>query len=159
MLKPLIFSLWLLFHPVHVTLTSIDYIPKLESYKVFVKMYFDDFLNDCRLTGVYIDEGDFSVDNSSTNRIVEKYLSEKLVIKENSKILKGKLLQSKLADNELSIDMEYAGFKRPKSITVQNLIMTHLYSDMSNMIIVRVNDFEKGVKMTSDMTQQIFNIK
>jgi hypothetical protein len=37
--------------------------------------------------------------------------------------------------------------------------MTGLYSDQSNMIIVRINDFEEGVKLTSDLTEQTFKIK
>jgi hypothetical protein len=38
------------------------------------------------------------------------------------------------------------------------LIMTSLYNDQSNMIIVRVNDFEEGVKLTSEKTEQSFKI-
>jgi hypothetical protein len=35
MLKTLFFSIWFLFHPVHVTLTSIDYMPETDSFNVF----------------------------------------------------------------------------------------------------------------------------
>jgi hypothetical protein len=37
--------------------------------------------------------------------------------------------------------------------------MTDLHSDQANMIIVRVNDFEEGVKLTPDMTEKTFNMK
>lgn len=37
--------------------------------------------------------------------------------------------------------------------------MTSLYNDMSNMILVKINDFEEGVKLTSDITEQTFNVK
>lgn len=30
---------------------------------------------------------------------------------------------------------------------------------MSNMILVKINDFEEGVKLTSDITEQTFKIK
>jgi len=30
---------------------------------------------------------------------------------------------------------------------------------MSNMIIVRINNFEEGFKLTSEMTEQTFKIK
>jgi hypothetical protein len=37
--------------------------------------------------------------------------------------------------------------------------MTGLYGDQANMIIVRADNFEEGVKLTSDITEQTFNIK
>jgi len=36
--------------------------------------------------------------------------------------------------------------------------MTSLYEDQSNMIIVRVKDFEEGIKLTSDKTEETFRI-
>jgi hypothetical protein len=159
MFKILLLSIWFSFHPVHVTLTSIDYIPEMYSFNVFVQMYFDDFLRDCKIN----DDGNqikfFSDNNSSSKDIMEKYLLEKVIIKVNEKQLSGKLQDMKLADNEISMNIEYAKSKKPKTIKVQNLIMTGLYGDQSNMVIVRVNDFEEGAKLTSDITELTFNIK
>lgn len=159
MFKTLFFSIWLLFHPVHVTLTSIDYVPEMDSFKVFVRMYFDDFLRDNKLNGKEIQNKDFSIDNSSSRDVMEKYLGEKIIIKVNEKQLSGKLRDIKLADNEISMNLEYNAGKKPKTITVKNLIMTGLYSDQSNMIIVKISDFEEGVKLTADKTEQTFKIK
>jgi hypothetical protein len=159
MFKTLFFSIWLLFHPVHVTLTSIDYIPEMDSFKVFVRMYFDDFLRDYKLNGGDIQKEGFSGDNSSSRAVMEKYLGEKIIIKVNEKQLSGKLQDMKLADNEISMNLEYSTVKKPKTITVKNFIMTGLYGDQSNMIIVSINDFEEGVKLTSDKTEQTFKIK
>ena len=122
-------------------------------------MYFDDFLRDNKLDGTEIHNKDFSTDNSASVNIMEKYLAEKVIIKVNEKQLAGKLQNMNLADNEISMNLEYSTVKKPKTVSVKNLIMTQLYSDMSNMIIVRINDFEEGVKLTSDITEQTFNIK
>ena len=51
MLRTFFFQFGFFFHPVHVTLTSIDYVPEIDSFKVFVRMYFDDFLRDYKLDG------------------------------------------------------------------------------------------------------------
>ena len=59
-----------------------------------------------------------------------------------------------LADNEISMNLEYDN-KKPRTVSVKSLIMTRLYNDMSNMILVKINDFEEGVKLTSDMTEQL----
>lgn len=153
------FSIWFLFHPVHVTFTSIDYVPDMNSFKVFIRMYFDDFQRDCKLNGVEIQDTGFSADNASSKTVIERYLNEVMMISANTKQLSGKLLDMNLADNEISMNMEYSAGKKLKVLTVKNLILTGLYSDQSNMIIVKINDFEEGFKLTSDKMEQTFNLK
>lgn len=159
MVKTLFFSIWFLFHPVHVTITSIDYVPEINSFKVFVRMYFDDFVRDYQLNGNVIQNKDFSTSNVSSMNEMQKYLDEKVTLKVNERQLSGKLQSMSLADNEISMNLEYGSGKKPVSVTVKNLIMTGLYADQTNMIIIKINDFEEGVKLTSGMTEQTFKIK
>ena len=159
MLRTLFFSIWFLFHPVHVTLTSIDYMPASDLFNVFVRFYFDDFLRDYKSIDENFQNKDFSDTNSSSMGVMEKYIGEKIIITVNEKQISGKLHNMKLTDNEVSMNLEYKAGKKPKIITVKNLIFTSLYNDMSNMIIVKINDFEEGVRLTSDLTEQTFKIK
>jgi ribosomal protein S24E len=160
MVKLLAFSIWLLFHPVHVTLTSIDKEKGNDSLKVFVKMYYDDFLLDYSL----FDNDNDSVKNLPAGQLipaslVNKYISEKVTIIVNNKELKGKLLKLDLTDNEISMNLLYKSTGKPRVLTVRNLIMTELYADQANMMIIRVNDFEEGVKLTPEIREQTFNLK
>jgi hypothetical protein len=159
MLKILFFSICFLLHPVHVTLTSIDYIPKADSFKVFVRMYFDDFIRDYKLGGNEMQDKEFSATDPSFISKMQKYIDGKVIITVNDKQLSGRLQNMNLADNELSMNLEYGSARKPRTVSVKNLIMTGLYGDMSNMILVKVNDYEEGVKLTSDMTEQSFKIK
>ncbi|MCE5345675.1 MAG: hypothetical protein LLG13_05195 [Bacteroidales bacterium] len=159
MIKALLFSVWFLFHPVHVTITSIDYVPEISSFKVFVRIYFDDFLLDCKLHGGDIQNKDFTVSNSASMEVMERYLGEMVSITVNEKPLSGKLKNMLLTDNEISMNLEYVLVKKPETVTVRNLLLTGMYSDQSNMVIVRVNDFEEGVKLTPDQNEMTFRIK
>ena len=159
MLKILCFSFWFLFHPVHVTITSIDFVPEMDIFKVFVRMYFDDFLRDYKLGGEDAQNKDFTNNNSPSREAMEKYLNEKIMLKLDAEQLSGKLKDMNLTDNEISMNLEFGARKKPKTFTVKNLIMTNLYSDQSNMIIVKINEFEEGVKLTADITEQTFKIK
>jgi hypothetical protein len=159
MIKVLFFSVWVMFHPVHVTLTSIDYIPESVSFKVFVRMYFDDFLVDCSKNGSLVQKDGFSGENPKTVEALEKYLTDKIVLEVNNNQLLPKLQNLTLVDNELSVNLIYEGVKKPRIITVKNLIMTGLYTDMANMVIVRINEFEEAVKLTPDNTERTFKIK
>jgi len=159
MFKALFLSVWFLFHPVHVTLTSIYFVPEISSFNVFVRIYFDDFLLDCKLHGGDIQNKDFSVSNSASMEVMERYLGEMVSITANEKPLSGKLKDMTLTDNEISMNLEYILVKKPKTITVRNLLLTGLYSDQANMVIVRINDFEEGVKLTPDQKEMSFRIK
>jgi len=158
MFRILIFSIWIAFHPVHVTLTSIDFNQEKESFKVFVRMYFDDFILDSKLKGEVIGKELFSGSDPASIKYMEKYLEENVVIKVNDNQLSARLIDMNLVDNEVSMNLNYDCGKKPKTITVKNLLMTSLYTDQANMVIVKIKDFEEGVKLTSELTEQTFKI-
>ena len=148
----------MIFHPVHVTLTSIDKVKGTDSMKVFVKMYYDDFLIDYKLFDEKSNVEDVMKDLQFPADLMMKYLDEKVNIFVNNKEVKGKLLKLTITDNEISINLLYRSEKDLKSITVRNLIMTSLYSDQANMTIIRVNDFEEGIKLTPKKTEETFRL-
>ena len=39
------------------------------------------------------------------------------------------------------------------------MILTGWYSDQSNLMIIRVINFEKGIKLTPEHNEETFNIK
>lgn len=160
MVNLLAFSIWLLFHPVHVSFTSIDQEKGNDSLRVFVKMNYDDFILDYDL----FDKGSDTVKSIPEGQLipaslVNKYVSEKVTIIVNNKELKGQLLKMDLTDDEISMNLLYKSARRPRVIAVRNLIMTELYADQANMVIIRVNDFEEGIKLTPEKREQTFNLK
>jgi hypothetical protein len=120
MFRTLFFSVWFFFHPVHVTLTSIDYNQEMNSFNVFVRMYFDDFLRDYALNGNEIQVKDFSDDNPSSLNAMETYLAEKVILKVNEKQISGKLQDMKLVDNEVNMNLRFKSVKKPETISVKN---------------------------------------
>lgn len=74
MVRGLFISLLFLLHPLHVTLTSIDFVPDLGCYNVFVRMYFDDFLTDNKVYREDINAADFNADTAASKTAIEKYL-------------------------------------------------------------------------------------
>jgi len=158
MLKILALSVWFVLHPVHVTLTSIDHVTDTDSLKVFVRMYYDDFLLDYSLSGRELPDVAKQLENSFPIDLMNNYLDEKVNIFINNKRLKGQLLNLTLENNEINMNLLYRSDKKPRLITVKNLIMTGLYSDQANMTIIRINDFEKGVMLTPLKTEETFKL-
>jgi len=149
----LILLFWLIFHPVHVTLTSVDYIQEDNSFEVFVKLYLDDFLLDAEQ-----DEDDFLKEKNKSKEIIENYINKKLIIKVNDIKLTGKVNNFEVLIDEVKVYMKHETSERPKELLVQNLIMTELYHDQSNFVIIKVDNFEEGFKFTSEITEHVFKI-
>jgi hypothetical protein len=158
MVKMLFISLWLAAHPVHVSLLSIDYAPDKELFNVFLRIYFDDFLLDSGISADDKKNLNFSENNQFTKVTLGNYVNNRLRIIVNKRQMPAELQNTDLSDNELRMNFVLNSVKKVNTITVRNLIMTSLYNDQSNMTIVRVNNYEEGVKLTSEETEKTFNI-
>jgi len=161
MLKILALFILFAYHPVHVTIPSIDHVLDTDSLKVFVRMYYDDFLLDYKLFDQAAAIDDIIDDQSFPMHLMNKYIDKKVIIVVNNKELKGKLLNLMLSlpDNEISMNLLYRTDKKPEIITVRNEIMTGLYDDQANMTLVRMDDLEEGVKLTPYKTEQTFSLR
>lgn len=159
MLRALAISLWLTMHPGHVTMTSIDYVKGNDSLKVSCRMEFDDFLKD--LQTIDDDRNLYTIFSKQPfpTDLINQYFNSKVFIYVNNKLLIGKLLSANITDNEINLNLFYRSGKKPKKITVRNMILTGWYSDQTNLMIVRINNFEKGIKMTSGYNEETFKIK
>ena len=146
-------------HPGHVTMTSIDYVQGSDSLKVSCRMEFEDFLKDLQT----IDD-DRNLRRLFNNQpfpsdLINQYFNSKVFIYVNDKLLIGKLLSAILVDNDINLHLIYRLSKKPKRVTVRNIILTGWYSDQTNLMIIRINNFENGIKLTPGHTEETLIIK
>ena len=159
MLKALAISLWLIVNPSHVTMTSIDYVQGTDSLKVSCRMEFEDFLKDLQTIDDDRNLRRLFSKQPFPSDLINMYFNSKVFIYVNDKLLIGKLINTNLTDNEIIMNLIYKSDKKPKSITVRNMILTGWYSDQTNLMIIRIINFEKAFKLTPDDNEVSFNIK
>jgi hypothetical protein len=159
MLKILVASVILLTHPVHVSVLSIDFVPEIDSFKVFTSMYLDDFLLDYRLNGGSDQNLNIAEGGSGSEEQICRYMNDKVILHINDRHIPGRISNIEVSDGEIKMNLLYESPGKTRRVLVKNLIMTGLYSDQTNMVILRVNDFEEGVKLTPGKTEQTFLIK
>lgn len=148
----------MIFHPGHVTMTSIEHMPGTDSLKVNCRMKFDDFLHDFQ---TFDDDRDLSKvfgNQPFPLDLVNKYFNSKVWIYVNNKLLTGKVLSMNLAENDISINMHYRTDKKLKKITIRNIMLTTWFSDQVNMTILRIDNLEKGIKLTPEHVEETFII-
>lgn len=151
----LLFLFWLSFHPVHVSFTSLDYVQDKGAFSGFVRININDLLLDCKCG---IEQDKLAGRDKATVGKLEKYINEKIIILLNGKTIIGSINDFEITSDQININLQYESRGRPETITVKCLIMTGLYADQSNMVIVKVNDFEEGVKLTPALTEQTFKV-
>jgi hypothetical protein len=159
MIKAIVFSFWMMLNPGHVSMTSIEHVTGTDSLMVTCRMTFDDFIRDMRT----IDD-DRNLDRLFNNGpyptdLINQYFNLKVFISINNKLLIGKLLNATRIDKDINLRLYYKTDKKPKKITVRNMILKGWYSDQTNLTIIRINNFEKGIKLTPEYYEETFSLK
>lgn len=160
MLKTLIFTFLFTLHPVHVSLMSVEYDEGTESFRIFIKVFFDDFLADAGIIEITeVPDINIADYDKPDNKFTEEYFNDRVLISVNGRQVKGRLTETELSDGELNVKMLFDAGRKISDLTIRNQIMTDIFNDQANMVIVKVNDFEEGVKLTPQKTEQTFKIK
>lgn len=157
MLKILILPIILIFHPVHVTLTTIDQVQSADSMKVFFRMYYDDFLLDYKLYDRNHNLEKLSVTQSFPADLANKYFNDKIHIYVNNKLLTGNLLSVIILDNEIFLNLVYRSDKDPKKIKIRNQVLIGLYNDQTNMVFININKNEEAMRLTPEHDKETWS--
>jgi hypothetical protein len=153
-MKILFLTLAVFLHPVHVSLTGIDYNSANRTYTIFVKVYSDDLESDMKLNPG-CETGPFD----SPDEAYINYLCDRVVIREDGKRLGFKLTGKESDGLEHRFTLEAKGGNRIKTVAVVNRIMIRLYDDQANMVLFRFDDLEEGYKFTSSDTLRNYFVK
>jgi hypothetical protein len=157
MLKILILPILLIFHPVHVTLTTIEQGQNTDTMKVLFRMYYDDFLLDYKLFDPRFNSEKLSVDQSFPVDLANRYFNDKIQIYINNKLLTGGVLTLTVLDNEIFLNLIYMSEINPKKIKIRNQVLTKLYNDQTNMVFIKINKNEEAMRLTPEHDKEIWS--
>lgn len=150
-----IFITSLLFHPVHVSLGSLDYDEEKASFTLFLKLFADDFENDCRLMKNDASLQIYDENHLPSRDIIEEYLHERLSIEAEGKRLTAVVGEIAADAEEVRIYVTYEYSGEGRSFRIVNRIMTDLFDDQANLLIFRMGNYEEGFKFTPQLTEKV----
>lgn len=139
-------------------MTSVEYNDKSDSVNVFVKIYYDDFLLDYKLFNDDFNVNEHTDADEFSSSLLERYVDDRLLIVADNEPLHGTVESLIVEDNELKATLVYKILAAPEIFSIENRFLLDLYDDQTNMTIVRLNDFEEGIKFTSDITKKTFTL-
>ena len=154
MFRLLIINIYLVFHPIHVTLTTITGDVDSDSLKVFFRMYYDDFQLDYKLYYPDFSPGDHNDTSAFPKEMLSKYFNSMVNIYVNRKLLSGTLSDVSIDNYEIRLNLTYTSVKNPRTIRVSNKILTTIYSDQANMVYLSIEKYEDAVKLTVEQTEK-----
>jgi hypothetical protein len=154
-MRPLITILFcLMLHPVHVTVTGMEYDPGKNIINLFVKVYSDDMERDMK-TGDSISGKSFEVCTEG----FAQWLSDRIRIQADGHPLQLKLKEVTVDGLEHKFRLEAKSRRNATNISVYNTLHNRVYSDQSNMVMFKYNDVEEGIKMDCSDTIKVFRVK
>jgi hypothetical protein len=159
MFKVLILNIFLFFHPVHVTLTTINQVQDSDTLKVFFRMYYDDFQLDYRLYSPEFIPGKNNDTTDLPREMLNKYFNDRIQIYVNHKLLSGKLSDVSIDNYEIRLNFIYHSDKKTRNFRIRNKILTSIYSDQANMVYLNINKYEAAIKLTVDHFEESISLK
>jgi len=159
MLKLLILNALFFFHPVHVTLITINQAQESDTMKVFFRMYYDDFLRDYKLYNPAFKPEKNGETGKIPDELIKRYFNDKVQIYINHKLLSGSLSKVSTDSYEIRLDLVYRSDKKPRNFKIRNQILISLYSDQANMVYLNINKYENAIKLTVDHIEEELKLK
>lgn len=159
MLKVFFLSLWIFTQNAHVTFMGVECLPENGEIKVFVKMNYNDFVNDYRYT-INDDQGfDRAVKIDTSVILVARYIAHRIQLSADEINLKGRLINFQSDGREINIDCMYKYDKRSKEFKVKNTMLTGVTYNQYTLLIFKHQNLEEGVKLTAEMPEKSFTLK
>lgn len=142
----------------HVSMSSMEYVPDDKGYKITVRVFSDDLLLD--LLNLYELPGEHIADHVYTgpDDIYEDYVNEKIEIKINGKQYRAELLASEKLEIETIMRLFVSFEGRADSVEISNTILTGIYVDQVNLFIYKDDKNELAFRFTTTYSEERLNL-
>jgi hypothetical protein len=146
-----LFAFCFFVHPIHVSVTEIEFDEKEKALEIMMRVFIDDLqlslqkkLNQPELD--LLNPGD----GTTTDRLVSDYLKDHFKVSLDSKIQKTTYLGHERESEAFIFYIEVKQVKKWKTINVQNDIIMSTYDDQSNLVHVYVKEEVKSLRLTKN---------
>ena len=149
------FLVWM--HPVHISVTEIDYSEKDKALQITSRIFIDDLelaiqkeLNQPELDIMTPKNG------LTTDKLVSDYLNKHVRVKLDGKPQKLNYLGHEVEEAALICYVEIGNVKKVKSIEVFDDVIMVIHSDQSNLVHVTYKSPVKSTRLTGEKPSEVF---
>ncbi len=150
-----------LFHPVHVSVTSIEYMKDQKSFSASFKIFTDDF--ETILLNKYGVELTIDENPEPEDQIpyFTRYISDSFHFAVNDeREMNPQFERKKRNEDSVWLFYSFSCHKQMvESVTIHNAIMMDMFEDQMNLLIFKYLDFEQGYQFNKDKTDLTIELK
>ncbi len=149
-------------HPVHLSVTNVDFKVPENEFDISVKLFTDDFetiLNKTYLTQLNIGKANETHDSK---KYIQKYLQSNFKMLVNEKnIFENARFTGKEHNEDENVTLLRFKVKYPggKNFIISNTLLTDLYNDQKNLFIFNFKNTQEGFIFEKNKTNFEFSIK
>ena len=141
-------------HPMHVSVTNIEYKQNNKFIEISSKMFLNDFISILEQTNnIKIDLSSSSAHIEKTNQImINNYFSTHFSVEINNhkiKFTNFEFVEKKINEESIWLYFKIPNNKKIKNIKIVNTILTDLFSDQNNLLIISIDQEQKGFNLNS----------
>ncbi len=149
-------------HPIHISVSNIDYNETDQEYEISIKLFVDDFEKVINKNyNVKLNLGKEN-ENTNSNHLITKYIQSNFKFNiDNKNILKGIKLSKKKVNLENNSIFIFYNIKHisGNKIIIKNTLMADLYDDQKNLFIFTYKNTEEAYKFEKNKTIFEFSIE
>lgn len=137
-----------LFHPVHISLSTIDIYPETSEINVSIKLFADDF--ECLVNQKYNTKLKLmeQVDPGQDIYFINRYIDSSFVLSINGKEIAGlDYLRNEMNEGAIWLYYRHECSTRIESVSLINSLMCELYQDQTNLVIITVKEEQNGYRL------------
>jgi hypothetical protein len=157
MILSFLIALFFWAHPIHISVTEINYNEKSKSLQITTRVFADELE-----LGVRAQRKEAELDlmepknGLATKQLIQNYLEAHIKVKIDGKPAKMNFLGFEREDISVVSYIEIENVKKLKTIEVFNDIITEIHDDQSNLVHVTYKSPVKSVRLTRDNVKEIF---
>lgn len=150
-------GLWAWAHPIHISVTEINYSEKDKALQLTTRLFIDDLE-----LAIRKQVGNSELDileppaGTTTDQLVKDYLANHLLIRVDGKLAKTNYLGSEREDVALVCYLELPGIKKMKRLDVRYDAIMEIHDDQSNLVHVTYKSPVKSTRLLADKREDVF---
>ena len=134
-------------HPIHVSMTNIEYHQEKAEYEVIVKVFTDDFQKNIKaLYNVDLNLGK-TTEAKNTVGLITKYFNKTINISFDGKKQNLVYVSKKMNFEATWVVFKLSSKSKVKNIDIRNNIMNEFYKDQTNLLIFTKGDLQKAFNL------------
>jgi hypothetical protein len=149
-------------HPVHVSVTNIDFDEKKSEYKISVKIFKDDFEKIVNSKFQVILNLGAKNELKNADELITKYIVRHFQMEFDGKNSENKIILQKKEireDNAVWLFYKLKYKKIPKKVKITNTFLNDLYPDQKNLLIFTLKNTQEAITFDHSQTDSEFEIK